>query len=535
MKNKIILFITVILFAFSSCSDSFLNLSDSSTLSPDNFPTTMEHMESLVTACYAQVIHINLYGALALNKGAFVSDHTVDMAWTTDEHWSKQAQNQLEPNNGNVYTLWEAYYKVVSATNTLLDCLDKFGRSDLSDAQLERLGQMQGEALFWRGWAHQQLVQYWGEGYPCNGDGEKLGIPLRLEASMTPSTLRAKRNTVNEVYNQIWEDYKAALGLLPEKWNDDNLGRPTSWTVKSYMGQLSLYRGDWASTKTILKDIIDNGPYELLAFDQYKDMFNDKQIKFNKESIMELNFIKGHTPGGYGNWAGAVSQMHSSLIAHCYRYGRDTKQGGWSNLFFHDSNIERFGSDPRLKICALEPGTEVIAEGKATTVAKYVLDVTSTTTKGWSVGKYNPVTYVPNEVSLACGINIYLMRLADVYLMYAEACLRSQDETTAKEYINKVRRRAYDKPITLPSDIDIASSGDALWNDLREERFKEFCGEGVQHWCGVCRWKTLKDELEKWYPKTLAGPTVYDDCDLYYPIPLFEMQNNPEMEQSTGY
>ena len=118
-------------------------------------------------------------------------------------------------------------------------------------------------------------------------------------------------------------------------------------------------------------------------------------------------------------------------------------------------------------------------------------------------------------VSLACGINIYLMRLADVYLMYAEACLRSQDETTAKEYINKVRRRAYDKPITLPSDIDIASSGDALWNDLREERFKEFCGEGVQHWCDVCRWKTLKDELEKWYPKTLAGPTVYDDFGFF--------------------
>ncbi|MCS2957770.1 RagB/SusD family nutrient uptake outer membrane protein [Bacteroides salyersiae] len=67
------------------------------------------------------------------------------------------------------------------------------------------------KALFWRGWAHQQLVQYWGEGYPCNGDGEKLGIPLRLEASMTPSTLRAKRNTVNEVYNQIWEDYKAGF------------------------------------------------------------------------------------------------------------------------------------------------------------------------------------------------------------------------------------------------------------------------------------------------------------------------------------
>ena len=118
MKNKIIVFITAVL--FSSCADSFLDLSDSSTLSPDNFPVTMDHMESLSTACYAQVIHINLYGCMALTKGAFVSDHTVDMAWTTDEHWSKQAQNQLEPNNGNVATLWDAYYKVVSAANTLL-------------------------------------------------------------------------------------------------------------------------------------------------------------------------------------------------------------------------------------------------------------------------------------------------------------------------------------------------------------------------------------------------------------------------------
>ena len=352
MKNKIIVFITAVL--FSSCADSFLDLSDSSTLSPDNFPVTMDHMESLSTACYAQVIHINLYGCMALTKGAFVSDHTVDMAWTTDEHWSKQAQNQLEPNNGNVATLWDAYYKVVSAANTLLDCIDNFKKDGLTDVQLKRLSQMKGEGLFWRGWAHQQLVQYWGEGYPCNGDGDKLGVPLRLSASMTPASLKAKRNTVDEVYSQVLTDYKNAVDLLPEKWDDSNLGRSTKWAVQSYIGQLNLYKGDWKASKDILKDVIDKSGYQLLPFEDYKNMFNDNQIKFNKESILELNFIKGHTPGGYGNWAGAVSQMHSSLIAHCYRYGRDTKQGGWSNLFFHDSNIERFGDDPRLKICAIE-------------------------------------------------------------------------------------------------------------------------------------------------------------------------------------
>ena len=57
-------------------------------------------------------------------------------------------------------------------------------RRSFTDADLARLSQMKGEALFWRGWAHQQLVAFFGEGYPCNGDGDKKGVPVRFTGSI---------------------------------------------------------------------------------------------------------------------------------------------------------------------------------------------------------------------------------------------------------------------------------------------------------------------------------------------------------------
>ena len=61
---------------------------------------------------------------------------------------------------------------------------------------------MKGEALFWRGWAHQQLVAFFGEGYPCNGEGDRKGVPVRLQVASTPDMLNIERSTVAEVYDR---------------------------------------------------------------------------------------------------------------------------------------------------------------------------------------------------------------------------------------------------------------------------------------------------------------------------------------------
>ena len=275
--------------------------------------------------------------------------------------------------------------------------------------------------------------------------------------------------------------------------------------------------------------MIDNSGKQLVPFEEYEKMFNENQTKFNNESILEIN-LKDGSSSGWGNWSGGEGSMHAFVASLCFvNQDGNVEAAGWGNIYFHDANIERFGSDPRLKITALEPGTPVVMNGNSTVTAKYK-DIENDA-KGWSIRKYVPLTYSTYETSCCVGINMYLMRLADVYLMYAEACQATDDEVNAREFVNRVRRRAYSGDISH----DIKSSGEQLRDDIREERFLELCAEGIQHWVDVCRWKTLDKEIDKWYKMTRSGAPHYDAKDLYYPIPKKEMEDNPNMKQSIGY
>lgn len=93
-------------------------------------------------------------------KGTFCVDHTVDMAWTGDANWNQLATNQVTSDNAYIGTLWIGYYKMISCANTVLEQLERIDKEKFTDADLVRLSQMKGEALFWRGWAHQQLVAF---------------------------------------------------------------------------------------------------------------------------------------------------------------------------------------------------------------------------------------------------------------------------------------------------------------------------------------------------------------------------------------
>lgn len=169
MKKLVILLAAAL--TFNSCSDSFLDLSNPSALSPSVYPKSMADMETIVTSVYANMVAVPLYGKRVMAKGTFCVDHTVDMAWTGDANWNQLATNQVTSDNAYIGTLWIGYYKMISCANTVLEQLERIDKEKFTDADLVRLSQMKGEALFWRGWAHQQLVAFFGEGYPCNGEG----------------------------------------------------------------------------------------------------------------------------------------------------------------------------------------------------------------------------------------------------------------------------------------------------------------------------------------------------------------------------
>jgi hypothetical protein len=164
--------------------------------------------------------------------------------------------------------------------------------------------------------------------------------------------------------------------------------------------------------------------------------------------------------------------------------------------------------DPRLFVCALEPWvdsveqpyqvtsnpTNVLGYPDTTPVGKaFIIDGDRSKYWGWSFKKFatldnDLLAYGNNDAA-----NIILLRLADVYLLYAEACANTGDNANALLYINKVHERAYggstaydyqtltDATMADPSDIDLAN------NPLRYERYVELFGEGGW-WFDVCRW-----------------------------------------------
>jgi hypothetical protein len=165
---------------------------------------------------------------------------------------------------------------------------------------------------------------------------------------------------------------------------------------------------------------------------------------------------------------------------------------------------------------------------------------------GWSFRKYAPIFNNINNTGPADAWNYYLIRLADVYLLYAEAAKGTNDNATALEYLNKTKRRAYGYPVNAASPVDYTSLtgstvaiGDPVLgnNPLYYERFAELFNEGGW-WFDVCRWRIGASEAA-YYESAMnvTGNLTWKDKTYSWPIPLSEFNSNPKMagQQNPGY
>jgi len=166
---------------------------------------------------------------------------------------------------------------------------------------------------------------------------------------------------------------------------------------------------------------------------------------------------------------------------------------------------------------------------------------------GWNFRKYTPILNNINNVGPADAANIYILRLADVYLLYAEASAGANDAATALEYVNKVKRRAYNKDVNTPSAIDYTSltgstsatvAGDPVLgsNPLYYERWAELFAEG-NWWFDVCRWHLGKSEAAFYVANQASASLQFPDKSYAWPIPLAEINANSKIasQQNPGY
>jgi hypothetical protein len=584
MKQKINKYISALLFAValmfpSSCSNDFLDVKNPSKLDPAFFPAELKDFELMMNSLYGQ-LRDGFYGQYF--RSMPLIDHGNDNGYDGAE-FNEFCLNNLNPNLVALREIWTRLYSHITKCNDFIIQLKEYKESAPAQEAV-RIGQMEGEAKFFRALAYFFLVNKFGE-KPIWTEADKntLGVPLWVDelASNIVGTSRA-RATQGQVYDQIISDLETALPVFIGKGKLNNEdARVDEWAVKSLLAKTYMFTLQWSKAVPVLEDIINNSGKELVSYNILRDMFNGRN-EFNKESIFEISFIYDPQSNSQVTGTGTVYQRFVS-ITYINKKGAEVING-YSNFYVHDENIPRYGFDdsafdlstpalyplsipkdfnsgvlnpaykayslqvrqdksvdPRLFVAGYQPYIDTVnlnnGDGWLLITKGRMEGYPNRDMRAWNNRKYcvDDKPYVGN-----CGINSYVFRLADIYLLYAESLIKSGgDQAVALEYINKVHRRAYDQPVNSPSPYDYTSLSDRtktldptdhLANDvLKYERWAELINEG-SWWFDVRRWDIGQKEAN-YYKKSNSGVLVWSG-KYGWPIPQVELNSNSLMVQN---
>lgn len=408
--------------------------------------------------------------------------------------------------------LWKIYYQTIARCNQLFDNVA------LTSAPDDKKSRYYSEAKVLRAMMHYYLMMTWGE------------IPLVMESIAADDMEKQTKgaNSRSDIYAAIIKDLTEAIADPNLPWEKDyapenkgHVGKATANAILTYAYLSRAWENnenaDFVNAKNAAKQIIINGGYSL------EPVLLDAYYKpYNSESIFEVsssNDIYGagtpasswFIPSGSG-FSQAWDKLHMTLKLYnaieegdARRYLMTAGHDGpdvpgynrvWAPHFLGGSKEEYGGADNFIKNTRIDFvfGEQAFNSSK------------TTSPKAW----LDRAAGAPHST---VGAHQAIFRLSDVYLLYAEACIKSNDPAEAVIYINKVRERArnawtsYD-PTTIPTHPGIPANIDAngnsagkdygsLLNALKEERRVELFGEA----------KRVLD-LRRW---SLGGASDYQD------------------------
>lgn len=414
---------------------------------------------------------------------------------------------------------WQSFYNIVAQANNLIINVAKYAGPAVPD---DVKSYVIAEGHFMRGLAYSYLVQNWGP------------VPVITNNSNVLLDTTITRNTIESVWQFIIRDIRFAVDNLPAQ--SKLPGRLNKWAAEGMLAKMYLTRSgvgtsgtrnqsDLDSAKYLAKDVISNSGASLMQ--NYEDLFLMKNNN-NPESLFALQW---KYDGDYGsqNSVQAYLAYGSEITGFADGWGGDI---GASKYI-----MDKYESgDKRRKATFMYPGDHYsyIHQAKAGGGTKE-LDVPVNSkdpdgvqygsrvwTKKYVVGR--PEDNAGKVMQQRTEINSYMLRLADLYLIYTEAVLGNQPSTNdalALQYFNAVRTRA-----------GLGTKSSITYDDIFNERFLEFAMEG-QAWYDFVRLhyynpaKAL-DMLSKQdrgsyraYPNALTNATwwrIVSVTPAYYPV-----------------
>jgi starch-binding outer membrane protein, SusD/RagB family len=415
--------------------------------------------------------------------------------------------------SSNVF-LTGAYYKSlyqITLINEFLRQSDdgKLSSRNISGADAENIRNYRSEVRFLRAFQYWLLMDLFGNP-PFVTENSQIG------GVNPPQITRAN------LFTYIESELKAIEPTMPAAKSNE-YGRADKGAVWALLARLYLnaevYTGTAKYTDAITysKKVIDAG-YSLIP--NYKNLMLADNNLNTSEFIFTINYDGTQTQGFGGTTfltcASLGGSMNSSLFGVRDRWVGLRTTKAFVNKFpdnsgFSDTRAQFYQSGQNLDINLITEFTDGFA------MTKYK-NITRTGARGSNI--------------IHCDIDMPLFRLAEMYLIYAEAFKRNgtgATEADAVNYINLLRRRAFNG-----TDGDITAAGLTL-DFILDERARELYWEGHRR-TDLIRYNRFVEEtyLWPWKGGTISGNSVPAFRKLY-PIPSADLNANSNLVQNPGY
>lgn len=294
--------------------------------------------------------------------------------------------------------LYSKGYAIVNRANIVLRKLD------LATSQRNNI---EGQARFFRGLAHFELVRLFAQPWGYTADNSQPGIPLRLETG----SASLGRSSVKEVYEAVIADLKAADTMLPADPQGGKYFVPTKWAAKAYLAKVYFQMNDFANAYKYADEVITSNRFQLDPL--YSSRFSEG---LSKEGIYTIDDDPAFTyhPGGdlRSNYRSDFNIPTLNFTDQFYNQATsrplDVRKAWYSNSLQTGFNVltkynKNFFDLPvvhltEIKLIRAEAGAEIGASN-AGALAKAITDINDILTRAYGGTTNNlPATAAPSTV-----------------------------------------------------------------------------------------------------------------------------------------
>lgn len=375
--------------------------------------------------------------------------------------------------NSSENNLWTPLYSFIYRANAALE-----GISASNSLSEPVKNQLIGEAKFIRAFCYFYLVNLYGD------------VPLLITSDYRTNSSSGRMSRA-DVYKQIILDLESGNELMDNNYLSADASsiseeriRPNRWVAKALLARVYLYTKDWIKAEMAASELIDNRS----AFDTTS--LSDVFLSNSKEAIWQLQIV--------GEW-GYKHSLDAQIFVPIYLQS----DGFIYNLWINDSLEKSFEAGDKRKSEWTIAGRDTIQNKDYYFPYKY---------------KHIMFEDPPTEY-------VMVFRLAEQYLIRAEARIEQGKVTEGKADINLIRKRAG----LIAVD---ASSTDELLRIILQERRVELFSEWGHRWLDLKRTGEVDSVMEKVCPSKNA---IWYSYKQLFAIPIFDLEHNINLKQNDGY